>query len=155
MSKILIIDDEESNVRVLAMSLRMRWARGSDRFSGERAWPSSRKKAPELVLTDIKMPGMDGIEVLKRIKAQNPDTEVIIITGHGDIDNAIEALKFGASDFINKPIRDEVLTVAIKRAEEKQHIQATAQRVYGSSGIHKVEQATREICSGSPIFWPN
>ncbi|GAG70587.1 unnamed protein product [marine sediment metagenome] len=61
------------------------------------------KEKPDIVITDIKMPGMDGIEVLKKIKDLNTDTEVIIITGHGDIENAIEALKHGASDFINKP----------------------------------------------------
>jgi two-component system, NtrC family, sensor kinase len=144
MSKILIIDDEESNVRVLAMSLRMDDHEVLTAYSGEEGLAISRKEAPELVLTDIKMPGMDGIEVLKRIKAQTPDIEVIIITGHGDIDNAIEALKFGASDFINKPIRGEVLTVAIKRAEEKQHIRRQLKE-YTDHLEFKVEEATREI----------
>ncbi len=144
MSKILLIDDEESNVRVLAMSLRMDDHDVLTAYSGEEGLAVFDAESPELVLTDIKMPGMDGIEVLKRIKAQSPDAEVIIITGHGDIDNAIEALKFGASDFINKPIRGEVLTVAIKRAEEKRHIRRQLKE-YTDTLELKVEQATREI----------
>ena len=144
MSKILIIDDEESNVRVLAMSLRMDDHDVLTAYSGEEGLAVFKAESPELVLTDIKMPGMDGIEVLKRIKAQAPDAEVIIITGHGDIDNAIEALKFGASDFINKPVRGEVLAVAIKRAEEKRYIRRQLKE-YTDTLELKVEQATREI----------
>ena len=68
------------------------------------------------------MPGMDGIQVLKKIKSIAPQSEVIIITGHGDIDNTIEALQYGASDFINKPVRDEALSIALKRAREKLEI---------------------------------
>jgi signal transduction histidine kinase len=65
------------------------------------------------------MPGMDGIEVLRKIKEESPDTEVIMITGHGDMDLAIQSLKFDATDFITKPIHDEVLGIALRRAEEK------------------------------------
>ncbi|MDJ0990482.1 MAG: ATP-binding protein, partial [Desulfobacterales bacterium] len=76
-------------------------------------------QAPDIVLVDIKMPGIGGIEVLQEIKAKETLTEVIIITGHGDVDNAVEALKYGASDFLNKPVRDEALAVALQRAGEK------------------------------------
>jgi signal transduction histidine kinase len=72
-----------------------------------------------LILTDIKMPGIDGIEVLKRIKADDSDVEIIVITGHGDMDTAVSALQNGASDFVTKPIRDEVLTIALERAKKK------------------------------------
>lgn len=74
---------------------------------------------PDIVLTDIKMPIMDGIEVLKSIKETNPYAEVVVITGHGDIDLALQALQFDATDFINKPVRREVLEKALKRAEER------------------------------------
>jgi two-component system NtrC family sensor kinase len=122
MSRILLIDDEETNVRVMSMSLRSDGHDILSATSGVEGLALFRKNQPDLVITDIKMPGMDGIEVLRQIKAINADSEVIIITGHGDIENAIEALKLGASDFINKPIRDEVLTLAIQRAEEKWRI---------------------------------
>ncbi len=77
------------------------------------------RENPSIVLTDIKMPGMDGIEVLKRVKEQNPDAEVIVVTGHGEMDLAIQALQLEASDFINKPISKQGLTVALRRAEER------------------------------------
>ena len=144
MSKILIIDDEEANVRVLSMSLRSDGYEVVSAYSGEEGIAVFQKERPDLVLTDIKMPGMDGIEVLQKIKALEPDMEVIIITGHGDIDNAIEALKFGASDFINKPIRDEVLTVAIQRATEKRDIKRQL-REYTENLEQKIQLATQEI----------
>ncbi len=144
MSKILLIDDEETNVRVLSMSLRSDGHEVVCAYSGEEGLEVFQKEKPDLVLTDIKMPGMGGIDVLKKTKSLEPDAEVIIITGHGDIDNATEALKFGASDFISKPIRDEVLTVAIQRAQEKQAIKCQLKE-YMDTLEQKVQLATEEI----------
>ena len=144
MSKILLIDDEEVNVRVLAMSLQSDGHEIVSAFSGQEGLVIFDRERPDLVITDIKMPGMDGIEVLRRIKSIESEVEVIIITGHGDIDNAIEALKLGASDFISKPIRDEVLTVAIQRAEEKRGIKRQL-RQYTDNLELKVCEATDEV----------
>lgn len=119
MVKLLLIDDEPDILRVLAMSLR---ADGYDVVvadSGEAGLTAFSEHAPDIVLVDIKMPGLDGIEVLKAIKSEEALSEVIIITGHGDVDNAVEALKHGASDFINKPVRDETLGIALERARER------------------------------------
>ncbi|NIR12566.1 MAG: response regulator, partial [Desulfobacterales bacterium] len=77
------------------------------------------RENPSIVLTDIKMPGMDGIEVLRRVKERRPDAEVIVITGHGEMDLAIQALQLEASDFINKPISEQSLAVALRRAEQR------------------------------------
>jgi len=118
-TKILLIDDEEVNVRVLGMSLKADGYEVVSAYSGEEGLEVFKKESPPIVLTDIKMPGMDGLEVLKRIKEIDAEVEVIIVTGHGDRDAAITALQYGASDFINKPIRDEALAVALKRAHEK------------------------------------
>jgi signal transduction histidine kinase len=71
------------------------------------------------VLTDIKMPGMDGIELLQKIKHENPETEVIMITGHGDMELAIRSLKYEATDFITKPINVDALEIAIRRATDR------------------------------------
>jgi PAS domain S-box-containing protein len=144
MQKILLIDDEEANVRLLAMSLRSDGHDVLTALSGEEGLKIFQQENPELVLTDIKMPGMDGIEVLQRIKELEPDAEVIIITGHGDIDNAIEALKLGASDFISKPIRDEVLSVALKRAKEKRTMKMQL-KAYTQNLELKVREATRQV----------
>lgn len=142
--KILLIDDEEDIVRVLSMSLRSDGYEVVTALNGEEGLRLFQEHTPNLVLTDIKMPGMDGIEVLRNVKAMAADAEVIIITGHGDIDNAIEALKFGASDFINKPVRDDVLSVAIQRADEKLAIRRQL-RAYTDKLEEKVAQATLEL----------
>ena len=119
MKKLLVIDDEASTRELLKMSLE------SDGYTvfvaedGPKGLEIFARENPPVVLTDIKMPGMDGIEVLRRVKEQSPDTEVIVITGHGEMNLAIQALQLEASDFINKPISDEGLAVALRRAEEK------------------------------------
>jgi len=119
MHKILVIDDEESTRELLKLTLESdgyEVCAGEDGCSGINEFE---RFQPEIVLTDIKMPGMDGIEVLRRLKQLNPDVEVIVITGHGEMELAIKALQLEASDFINKPISDQALTVALRRAKEK------------------------------------
>lgn len=117
--KILLVDDEEGIRKVLTISLADSGYNVTACSSGEEALSRFRGIKPCIVMTDIKMPGMDGIELLKRIKAEDPDTEVIMITGHGEMDLAIQSLKFDATDFITKPIHDEVLLIALKRANER------------------------------------
>ena len=144
MNKILLIDDEPDILRVLGISLK---ADGYDvipALNGPEGLEAFGREKPPIVITDIKMPGMDGIEVLERIKELEPDTEVIIITGHGDIDNAIESLKYGASDFINKPVRDEALSIALARAKEKLEIRQKLKE-YTTDLEKKIEVATREL----------
>ncbi|MFO7495140.1 MAG: response regulator, partial [Desulfobacterales bacterium] len=144
MNRILLIDDEPDILRVLGISLRADGYQVRTALSGEEALTIFARETPELVITDIKMPGMNGIEVLREVKNICAETEVIIITGHGDIDSAIEALQYGASDFINKPVRDQQLAIALKRAQEKIQIKQQL-REYTTSLEQKVEAATREI----------
>ena len=144
MEKILIIDDEPDNVRVLALSLE---AHGYDVItasSGEEGLARFKAEDPDMIITDIRMPGMDGVELLRRVKAHDPDVEVIIVTGNGDIDSAIEAMQCGASDFINKPVRDQVLAIALQRAREKLEIRRRLRR-YTEDLEEKIREATREI----------
>jgi two-component system, NtrC family, sensor kinase len=144
MDKLLLIDDEPDILRVLSMSLKADGYHVVTAQNGPEGIAAFEKEKPDIVLTDIKMPGMDGIEVLKKIKVLNADTEVIIITGHGDIENAIEALKHGASDFINKPVRDEALAIALGRAREKFDIRQQLKE-YTIDLEKKVNEATREL----------
>ncbi|MEW6258937.1 MAG: response regulator [Thermodesulfobacteriota bacterium] len=144
MHHILLIDDEPDILRVLAMSLRVDGHTVHTAASGEEGVELFLKHHPEIVITDIRMPGMDGIEVLQRIRSLSDRVEVIIVTGHGDVDVAIEALKYGASDFINKPVRDEALSVALKRAGEKLAIQQQI-RDYTHNLEERVEEATRAL----------
>ena len=117
--KILLVDDEEGIRKVLAISLSDIGYKVFTAEGGKEAFDIFRKMRPPIVLTDIKMPGMDGIELLQKIKEESPDTEVIMITGHGDMELAIRSLKFDATDFITKPINDDALEIALKRANEK------------------------------------
>lgn len=119
MRKILLIDDEVSIVEMLSIFLEAEGYGVIPTFSGPQGLEQFKSNIPEIVITDLKMPGMSGLEVIREIKKINPDTEVIIITGHGDMNSAIEALELGASDFINKPIIENALLVAIERAKEK------------------------------------
>jgi PAS domain S-box-containing protein len=144
MDKILLIDDEPDIVRVLGISLKADGYQVIPALSGAEGLVAFAKDKPEIVITDIKMPGMDGIEVLEKIKTIDPNTEVIIITGHGDIDNTIEALKYGASDFISKPVRDDALSIALKRAKEKLDIKRQLKE-YTTDLEKKIDFATREL----------
>lgn len=117
--KLLLVDDEEGIRKVLGISLLDAGYDVLTAESGEEAFDIFKDTEPPIVLTDIKMPGMDGISLLRKIKQENPETEVIMITGHGDMKLAIESLKYEATDFITKPINDEILEFALKRARER------------------------------------
>ena len=143
-NRILIVDDEEIIVRLLSMSLRSDGYETLAAHSGEEGLKVFQESDPDIVVTDIKMPGMDGLELLKKIKELDPDKEVIIVTGHGDIDSTITALQYGASDFINKPVRDEALAIALDRAKEKISIREKLEE-YTKNLEEKVAEATREI----------
>ena len=117
--KLLLADDEQSIRRVLGLSLQDRGYEVLTAEDGHSAYEAYRAHNPDIVLADIKMPGLDGVELLKRIKEESPDTEVIMITGHGDMELAIQSLKHEACDFVTKPIKEDVLDIALKRAEEK------------------------------------
>jgi PAS domain S-box-containing protein len=116
---LLLADDEEGIRKVLGIYLA---DGGFDVLTAEdglQALDLFRKENPPIVLTDLRMPGLDGIELLRIIKSERPETEVIMITGHGDMDLAIESLKLEATDFVTKPINDDVLAIALKRAQER------------------------------------
>jgi len=117
--KLLLIDDEEGIRKLLSISLRDDGYDVITAENGERGIELFKKEEPSIVLTDIKMPGMNGIEVLKKIKQINPDTEIIIITGYGDLEKAVKSIQLDASDFIEKPINKHTLSMALRRAEAK------------------------------------
>ena len=118
-NKILIVDDEEDVRDVIAIALSDMGYEVYTAGNGEEALLSYKAVRPPIVLTDIKMPGMDGIELLRKIKRENPDAEVIMATGHGAMDLAIMSLKYEAADFITKPINIDVLEVALRKVHEK------------------------------------
>lgn len=116
---ILLVDDEKDIREVLVLPLADMGYRIFEAENGRQALEKFRHSQAPIVLTDIKMPGMDGIELLQKIKHENPETEVIMITGHGDMELAIRSLKNEATDFITKPINVDALEIAVQRARDK------------------------------------
>lgn len=120
MEKTILLVDDEIDIRdVLSLSLSDMDYHVYEAENGDQALRIFKDVRPPIVLTDIKMPGMDGIELLKKIKHENPETEVIMITGHGDMDLAIRSLKCDATDFITKPINVDALELALQRVRER------------------------------------
>jgi len=122
MEKVLVIDDEKATLMMFRLTLESYGFEVLTSESGQEGLDIFTRERPGIVFTDIKMPGMSGIEVLKRIKEIDPTAEVIVITGHGDMDLAIQALNLDATEFINKPIQRHFLEQALKRARERQHL---------------------------------
>jgi signal transduction histidine kinase len=118
-TRILLVDDEPGIRKVLGITLADGGYSVTTAENGEEALRRFREHRPDVVLTDIKMPDMDGIELLQHIKAESPDTEVVMFTGHGDMELAIKSLKHDATDFVTKPINEDVLEIALKRARER------------------------------------
>jgi signal transduction histidine kinase/FixJ family two-component response regulator len=116
--KLLLVDDEEGIRKVLGISLADSGYSVLTAENGEEALRVFDHEQPDIVLTDIKMPGMDGISLLRRLKQRNPETEVIMITGHGDMDLAIKSLQYDATDFVTKPISDDALEKSLQKARE-------------------------------------
>ena len=116
---ILLVDDEEGIRKVLSILLADMGYQVHTAATGAEALRVFKTLRPPIVLTDIKMPEMDGIELLRNLKQISPETEVIMITGHGDMDLAIKSVKYEATDFVTKPINDEILEIALQRAQER------------------------------------
>jgi len=117
--KVLLIEDEELTRNLLKRVMEKEGYSVIVADNGERGLELFNIEKPDIVVTDIKMPGLDGEEVLYRIKRLGPATEVILITGHGDIETVIHALREGALDYIKKPINVDQLLLSLGRAQEK------------------------------------
>ena len=127
--KILIVDDEESIVKSLTGILEDEGFTPFSAESGEAALAFLERDQPDLVLLDIWLPGIDGIEVLKRIKEQAPGLQVVMMSGHGTIATAVEATKLGAYDFVEKPLSLDKVILAIGRALEMKRLSEENRRL--------------------------
>lgn len=101
--KVLLVDDEESFVDTLGKRLKARGLRVEMAGSGEEAVDKVGFQAFDVIVLDLAMPGMDGIETLKRLREIDPDVQIILLTGYGCVEKAVEATKLGAMDFLQKP----------------------------------------------------
>ena len=116
MNKILIIDDEEYLCLALEKSLRQEGYQVAIATRGEQGLEIIRNETPSLVILDLKMPEMDGLEVLVKAKDIIPQLPIIMLTAHGTINTAIEALKLGAVDYLTKPIDLDALKIIVEQA---------------------------------------
>ena len=117
--RVLLVDDEESFVEALGKRLNGRGLRVETSDSGEDAIAKAKRQAFDVIVLDLAMPGMDGIETLKRLRKIDPDLQIILLTGHGSIEKAVEATKLGAMDFLQKPASLSDLLELISQASAK------------------------------------
>jgi DNA-binding NtrC family response regulator len=124
---LLIVDDDPLVCESLKEMLTLDGYRADAVFDGASALAKLKGQQYKLILSDIQMPGLNGIELLKELKGQAPDSTIIFITGHGHIEGAVEAIKLGAYDYLTKPIDDLRLKLTIKRAMEQIDLLASYQ----------------------------
>ncbi len=118
-SKLLLVDDERQFAQTLSERLRLREIGSVIAYDGESALDMIREEEPDVMILDLKMPGIDGIEVLKRVKQTNPLIEVIILTGHGSEADKELCMQLGAFAYLEKPVDVNVLSETIQKANEK------------------------------------
>ncbi|MDX2501902.1 MAG: sigma-54 dependent transcriptional regulator [Deltaproteobacteria bacterium] len=155
---ILIVDDEPSILQTLSGLLADEGFEVTTAANGYEALKIIDSESPDLVLLDIWMPGIDGIETLKEIKKENPTIQVIIITGHGTIETAVTATKLGAYDLIEKPLSIDKVIVAINNAlnfrrleEENQYLRKKALEKNSINGNGpKTNELKQQIAKASP-----
>ncbi len=142
MPNILVVDDKDSMRNMLTETLHEEGYRVDSASSGKKALDLIHNKSYDLVLTDLKMPDVDGLEVLASIKDLDNETAVILMTAFGTIEDAVEAMRLGAYDFITKPFDTEHLCVLVNRALENRRLVAEnsllRQELFGSSNFGQI-----------------
>src|SRR6478672_5001277 len=121
-SRILVVDDEVAIRESLRMTLEYEGYECILASTGQEALSLVERETPDLVLLDVKMPGMDGIDVLERLRAMNEALPVIVVSGHGTISTAVEATKKGAFDFIEKPFASDRVLVSLRNALDQRQL---------------------------------
>src|SRR6266540_518406 len=138
--RILVIDDEVAIRQSLRMVLEYEGYECVEAASGPDGIEASRRETPDAVVLDIKMPGMDGLEALQAIRAKDAHTPVLMISGHGDIPTAVEAIQKGAYDFLEKPLESDRVLTALRNAIERKRLREENLRLR-----HEVEADLRLV----------
>ncbi len=144
--RILVIDDEAGIRESLRMILEYEGYTCLLAATGEQGLAMARSEAPDLVFSDIKMPGLDGLEVLTRLRAQDDALPVVMISGHGTVATAVEATKLGAMDFIEKPLSTERVLLTVRNALNAGRLEQENRRLRGA------EDARYNIVGQSPAL---
>ncbi len=116
---VLLVDDEEQFLKVLSQRLEGRGIKVNTSTSGEDALKRVEGKDFDAIILDLAMPGMSGLETLKRIRSENPDVQIIMLTGHSSVEKGVEAIKAGAVDFLEKPADLNKIMEKISEAKRK------------------------------------
>ncbi|HJK90590.1 MAG TPA: response regulator, partial [Polyangiaceae bacterium LLY-WYZ-15_(1-7)] len=138
--RILVVDDEEVIRDVLADFLSLEEYAVTTAADGESALAELRQSAYDLVLSDLKMPRMGGLELLAALEHERPAPTTVIMTGFGTVETAIEAMKRGAHDYILKPFRVEEVVLTVRRALEKQRLAAENLRLRDSVALYSASE---------------
>jgi len=137
-----MVDDEKEFVEPLAERLSMRDYDVTTSFSGEEAIEKIKASRFDVVVLDVSMPGMDGIDTLREIRRLKPLIEVILLTGHATVDSAIDGLKLGAFDYLKKPCETEDLIVKIEQAYK---IKSDKEERIREARIKEIIQSPRSV----------
>jgi len=132
--KVLLVDDEEEFVKALAERLKMRDLRSDTVLDGEEALSFVEDQEPDVMVLDLKMPGIDGMEVLRQVRKAYPDIQVIILTGHGTERDEEEAKRLGAFEYLEKPVSLDVLVKKMKAAYRRKMEDTMVAATFADSG---------------------
>jgi DNA-binding NtrC family response regulator len=134
--KVLLVDDEEDFLESLSERLKLRKVNADTAKSGAEALERIQDDEPTVIVLDLKMPGMHGLEVLKRLKKTNPDVQVVILTGHGSEEDRKEAERLGAYAYHSKPVRMDTLMKSIRGAYKRfQKLKRTVDTAFMASAM--------------------
>jgi DNA-binding NtrC family response regulator len=150
-TQILVVDDDADISLVLGDRLQAIGHEVRAAADGQAALRAIREKLPALVFVDIEMPKLDGIEVLRRIRRDWPDLPVIVMTAHGTIAKAVEAMKEGATDFITKPFEMEQLKIVIAKALERKALSGEVVRLLGDIS-HEIKNLLTPVVTGAGLL---
>jgi two-component system, OmpR family, response regulator len=121
-ARVLLVDDEVAFANNIAKLISKRGYEVIAVYNGESAIRAIEENEFDVIVLDLKMPGLDGLATLKQIKKRQPNVEVIILTGHGSMDSGIDGIQLGAFDFIMKPVRFEDLHESIRQAFQRKMV---------------------------------
>ena len=121
-ASVLVVDDEEQFLDVFSKRLEGRGLKVDKAVSGEEALNRVKGKDFDTIILDMMMPGISGLDTLKRLKEENPEVQIIILTGHATVEKGVEAIKAGAVDFLEKPVDINKLLEKIGDAQHKRMI---------------------------------
>ena len=138
-AKVLLVDDEEDFIKTLAERLEMRGLKVTGVTRGEEAVNLVDKQNYDAIVLDLAMPGMDGMETLKRIKENHPDAEIIMLSGQGTVKSGIDAVKLGAEDFLEKPVNMTDLLNKIDEMKTKRILVVEKQSIGEIDNLLKIK----------------